>query len=226
HLLRRHAQQSAAFSASELSGKFEQVDKQLERIVKLVDELLDVSRVSAGRLSLQPEEMELGPLVRETVDSFKEQLDQTHTPVEIFADRPVHGSWDRLRLQQVVSNLLTNAMKYGSGRPIRISVYSSKHSATLVVMDQGIGIAKDQQGIIFEAFERGSSAPKTGGLGLGLYIVSKIVEAHHGKIRVDSKPGLGSTFVVELPLRPLKPTASRDPDPRSARGPRQGLGQA
>src|SRR5262249_22647484 len=75
-------------------------------------------------------------------------------------------------------------------------------------------------------FERGSSAPKTGGLGLGLYIVSKIVEAHHGKIRVDSKPGLGSTFVVELPLRPLQPTASRDPDPRSARAPRQSFGQA
>jgi len=216
HLLRRHAQQSATLAPDELTSKFDQVDKQLDRIVKLVDELLDVSRVSAGRLSLQPEEIELGSLVRETVDAFKEQLDQTHSTVEIFAERPVHGVWDRMRIQQVVSNLLTNAMKYGNGKPIRISVHSSKYAATLLVMDQGIGIAKEQQGIIFEAFERGSYTPGIGGLGLGLYIVSKIVEAHQGAIRVESKLGVGSTFVVELPLRPLKPSARGDPDRGSA----------
>jgi signal transduction histidine kinase len=206
HLLRRHAQ-NQAIPSDELTSKFEQVDKQLERIVKLVDELLDVSRVSAGRLSLQPEEIELVTLVRETVDGFKAQLEQTNSAVEIVAEHPVHGIWDRLRLQQVVSNLLTNAMKYGNGKPIRISVHSSKHSATVVMRDEGIGIPEEHQGIIFEAFERGSYQAGTGGLGLGLYIVRRIVEAHQGSIRVDSKPGLGSSFVVELPLKGSKQVA-------------------
>jgi signal transduction histidine kinase len=107
----------------------------------------------------------------------------------------------------VVSNLLTNAMKYGNGKPIRISVHSSKHSATVVIRDEGIGIPEEHQGIIFEAFERGSYQAGTGGLGLGLYIVRRIVEAHQGSIRVDSKPGLGSSFVVELPLKGSKQVA-------------------
>jgi signal transduction histidine kinase len=176
------------------------MDKQVDRIVALVDELLDVSRLGAGRLKLNLEEVDLAALVRDTVEAFKEQLPLLR--VEFLVDRPIRGQWDRLRVQQVVTNLLTNASKYGRGEPITLSLFSSGDVATLAVTDRGIGISKEQQSVIFEAFERGSATPKVGGLGLGLYIVRKIVEAHQGSVRVASQPGLGSTFTVELPTRP------------------------
>jgi signal transduction histidine kinase len=206
HMLRRVIEPAVGEGAltDDFRRKFVMMDKQVDRIVRLVDELLDMSRVSAGRLILNLEEVDLGALVRETVEAFKEQL--VRSRVDVLADGPVRGHWDRLRVQQVVINLLTNAAKYGAGEPITLAVSSSESAAILAVTDRGIGIAKENHGLIFEAFERGTVMPKVGGLGLGLYIVRKIVEAHHGSVRVSSQPGLGSTFTVELPMRP--PTAA------------------
>jgi signal transduction histidine kinase len=109
------------------------------------------------------------------------------------------GRWDPARLDQVVTNLLTNAMKFGPGKPIQITVHATAGGATMIVRDQGIGIAADAQARIFERFERGVSAQHYGGLGLGLYIARQIVEAHHGHIAVESALGQGATFVVTLP---------------------------
>jgi signal transduction histidine kinase len=113
--------------------------------------------------------------------------------------RPVTGNWDRLRLEQVVTNLISNAIKYGPRKPIELRIEQSDGTARLTVRDQGIGISEHDQARVFEPFERAVSVRHYGGFGLGLWITRKIVEAHGGAIRVQSRPGEGSTFVVELP---------------------------
>jgi signal transduction histidine kinase len=112
------------------------------------------------------------------------------------------GRWDRLRIEQVASNLLGNAIKYGKGRPIDVFVSSSEIGARLVVRDHGGGIAAEDQARIFNRFERVRSTKSSGGLGLGLYIARQIVDAHGGTIQVKSEPGEGATFTVDLPLEP------------------------
>jgi signal transduction histidine kinase len=117
----------------------------------------------------------------------------------------VRGYWDRLRVSQVVTNLVSNAIKYGAGKPILLTFGARGDRAWIQVRDQGIGIDPTDQPQIFERFERAVSSRNYGGLGLGLYIVKRIVEAHGGTIRVESAPGAGSAFWVEIPQRPLVP---------------------
>ncbi len=174
---------------------------QSERLARLVEDLLDVSRLSAGRLTLDPDEFDLATLVREIVDRMKDELDRAGSPVTIDADE-VRGRWDRARIDQVVTNLLGNALKYGKGSPIEVSVKREGNRASVVVSDQGIGIAAEDQPRIFQRFERAVSSRKFGGLGLGLWITSQLVEAHRGSIEVQSEPGKGSAFTVTLPINP------------------------
>ena len=138
--------------------------------------------------------------MRDAAARNAEELRQAGCELTLSVPPSCPGCWDRVRLDQVVTNLLANAMKYGAGKPISISVGEGPHGgqARLVVADQGIGIAKDQQEQIFERFER-AAGRSYGGLGLGLYIVRKILHAMGGAIHVDSQLGQGSTFVVELP---------------------------
>lgn len=110
------------------------------------------------------------------------------------------GRWDRMRLEQVVMNLLSNAMKYGEGKPIRVVVEAAGDTAVLAVSDRGIGIAAKDQERIFDRFERAVSVDHYGGLGLGLFVAKQLVEAMGGTIGVDSKEGCGATFTVRLPL--------------------------
>jgi len=207
HLLRRTLESASGTSdlgiVEQLRKRVSLFDKQIDRLARLVDELLDVSRVQSGQLTLKLAEFELGPVVREVVEAFSEELALAKSIVEVHTEDGVQGVWDRLRIQQVVSNLLTNAMKYGRGRPIVVTVesWAPHRSARIAISDGGVGIPLTEQETIFEAFERGSHVPGVGGLGLGLYIVSRIVEAHHGSISVNSKLGVGSTFTVQLPLQ-------------------------
>ncbi len=207
HLLRRTLESASGTSdlgiVEQLRKRVSLFDKQIDRLARLVDELLDVSRVQSGQLTLKLAEFELGPVVREVVEAFSEELALAKSIVEVHTEDGVQGVWDRLRIQQVVSNLLTNAMKYGRGRPIVVTVesWAPHRSARIAISDGGAGIPLTEQETIFEAFERGSHVPGVGGLGLGLYIVSRIVEAHHGSISVNSKLGVGSTFTVQLPLQ-------------------------
>jgi signal transduction histidine kinase len=127
------------------------------------------------------------------------ELAQAGCTVNVNAPEALRGLWDRARLEQVVTNLLTNAARYGHGKPIDISLAQDGEAVRLVVRDHGIGIAPEDQQRIFERFERASSR-NFGGLGLGLYIARQIVEAHGGTIRVSSELGVGSSFTVELPL--------------------------
>jgi signal transduction histidine kinase len=175
-------------------------ERQVERLEKLVADLLDVARSRSGRLTIHREPLDLAALVRETVDGFGEQAAQHRCLLQVHASEPLLGQWDRLRMQQVVSNLVTNAMKFCQGKPVEISAHAVGGSAVLVVHDRGLGIDRKEQKRLFRPFERAASSRHYPGLGLGLYIVSQIVEAHGGAIRVESQLGAGATFTVTLPL--------------------------
>jgi PAS domain S-box-containing protein len=179
----------------------DQIDKQTQRISKLVDDMLDISRIRTGRLRINKEEFDLAEMARDLVERMREEfLAAIGAVPEVNAEGPAIGTWDKFRIEQVLINLLTNALRYGRGKPIAIRVRGLGPAARLEVRDRGIGIDRKNMEIIFERFERGGvSAKEISGLGLGLYITKQIVVAHGGRIWVESTPGEGSTFFVELP---------------------------
>jgi signal transduction histidine kinase len=174
--------------------------RQTTRLSKLVENLLDLSRIAAGRLALQPEEFDFSEMVREVIGRLAPEAAGLGSTLEVHASEVIRGRWDLLRVEQVVSNLLANAVKYGAGRPIQIEVYRVERAVRLTVRDQGIGMSPQDAERVFERFERAVSARHYGGLGLGLYITRQIVEAHGGRISVISRPGEGATFTVVLPV--------------------------
>ncbi len=186
----------------EAAARAVKVARSARRIARLVDELLDVTRISAGRLTLEREDVDLSEIAREVVVRNAEPAALAGSPLRLEAARPVMGTWDPGRLEQILDALIANALKYGRGRPIEIRADEDGGLARLVVRDHGIGIAREDQSRIFERFERAASARHYGGLGLGLWIVRQVVEAHGGRITVASAPGQGSTFTVELPTAP------------------------
>ena len=176
-------------------------EKQLARLIRLADELLDVSRIASGSLHLELEEMDLGVLSRDVVERLEESARRAGCTLSLHASDGVIGFWDRLRLEQVLSNLLTNAMKYGADAPIEVEISARGDAARMTVRDHGIGIHDEDQRRIFERFERAVSGESFPGMGLGLFITREIVEAHGGKIAVESRPGDGARFEVTLPRR-------------------------
>lgn len=177
----------------------EKLKSQTTRLARLVEELLDVSRLSAGRLSLELDDLDLAQVVHDVADRMRDELERAKTPLSLTL-APVVGRWDRSRLDQVATNLLSNALKYGKGAPIDVVVAREEGRAVLRVTDHGIGIAPEDQPRIFQRFERAVSSRHFSGLGLGLWITQQLVEAHRGSIHVDSRLGAGSTFTVTLPL--------------------------
>ncbi len=186
--------------ATPLQNRVVRARRQVLRITKLIGNLLDVSRISSGRLALEFEDVDFCEVLREVVERLEETRRRAGSSLQISVPGPVIGRWDRMRIDQVVSNLLINAIKYGKGNPIEISVEKSGEVARLKVRDSGIGIAPEEQAGIFDRFSRAHSAQRYGGFGLGLWIVRQIVDALGGSIEVQSKPGEGSTFLVKLPL--------------------------
>lgn len=178
----------------------EVAEQQVLRLTDLVGDLLDVSRIRAGRLLLQCESTNIESLVTHVIERYRFDMTKVGTTIDFQSAGPVIGVWDPIRIEQVVENLLSNAIKYGLGKPVIVKVMSRGNVAYLIVKDHGIGIEKESQDRIFSRFERAVSSKKYSGLGLGLYIVRQIVEAHQGKIRVKSIPQKGSTFIVELPI--------------------------
>lgn len=190
-----------------LRGILEQCERQVRRLSALVDNLLDVSRLSAGVLRLNSEPCELGGLVRDVVARLSGELSRSQCALELLAEGDVVGYWDRLRIEQAIHHLLANAMKYGAGKPIQLEVRQLDRRAQLRIRDHGIGIDPDKVARIFGRFERAVSSRAYGGLGLGLYIVHQIVAAHGGQVQVDSRPGSGSVFTLELPLEAMQADA-------------------
>ncbi|MDY7228172.1 ATP-binding protein [Hyalangium rubrum] len=173
-------------------------ESQVRKLAGLVNDLLDVARLAQGRLPLHLEVVDLVEVTRELLEQFSTEFGRAGCRVEFEAGAPVLGFWDRLRLEQVATNLLTNALKYGAGRPIRVRVWQERGVAWLSVRDEGIGIAPEHRSRIFGKFERAVSERHYGGLGLGLHITQQIVGALGGSIQVESEPGHGSTFTVAL----------------------------
>jgi signal transduction histidine kinase len=181
-------------------ARLERVDVQLQRMTKLVDQLLDVSRLVDGRLAIESQDTDLRVLTEGILGWFKEQAARSSCELRLSGDAHVVGRWDPSRIGQVITNLLSNALKYGAGAPVDVRVEQLDGAARVTVEDHGIGVALDDQVRIFERFARASSVRNYGGLGLGLWISKQIVEKHGGAIRVSSRPGEGAAFVVEQPL--------------------------
>ncbi|MCY1065427.1 PAS domain S-box protein [Nannocystis sp. RBIL2] len=186
--------------------KIHTILRQTERLHRLIEELLDVSQITGGRFHLEPEALDLAALVRETIDGFAERLERAGCPVRLEMPARIEGRWDRTRLEQIVSNLLANAMKYGAGKPIDISLADLPDCVLLSVRDRGIGISLKDQARVFQRFERAVSERHYGGFGLGLWVTRHVAEAMGGSVTVESAPDVGSTFRVRLPRQ--TPTAA------------------
>ena len=201
-LIQRAASRTGGDLPEEMAEKLAALERQSRRIGVLVNALLDVSRLRLGRLELHREVVELSALVRETASQLAPEGARAGSALEVVAQGPVEGQWDRLRLEQVVTNLLSNAFKFGEGKPITLTVSSDDERAILGVQDAGLGIAPADQQRVFGRFERAVPTHRFGGLGLGLYIAREIVEAHGGEISLASTPGAGTTFTITLPRVP------------------------
>lgn len=191
--------QFSIFEEATLFKMFQADNKQLERLTRLIDDMLDISRISSGKLSINLESFDLSHLVVDLIERNSELLNKSGCQVIINENDPIIGVWDRFRIEQVITNLLTNAIRYGAGKPINVSLSRKDDIATVIIKDQGIGIAENDLKRIFQRFERATETEVTG-LGLGLYIVSQIIEAHKGEIHVESRPGEGAAFRIHLPI--------------------------
>lgn len=178
-------------------------EHETRRLGQLVHNMLDLSRLSAGRLALEAEPVDLAQLAREVVERHSEQAHAAGCALTLHADAAVPGRWDKQRLDRVVTNLLSNALKFGRGQPVEVRVHAAEGLARLTVRDRGIGIAPEAQQRVFARFERVHQGARSyAGFGLGLYIVRQLVEAHGGAIHLQSQLGEGAQFTVELPCEP------------------------
>ena len=171
------------------------------KLTRLIDDMLDVSRIRTGKLNLEKSEHEIGDVVREVVFRMELLFEAAGIPLPaINVEAKMFGFWDRFRLEQVIGNLLTNAIRYGKGKPIEILIEKKGKMASVSVTDQGYGIDKVDSERIFGRFERASHSAEVSGLGLGLFISKEIIESHAGRIYVTSHLGRGSTFTFEIPI--------------------------
>jgi len=196
-------QRSRVPLAPKATRMLEIMSKEERRVSRLIDDLLDLGRIRSGQLELELSSFDLCELVREVGAQIQHQTAGKGSKLNVEMEGPVVGRWDRARLNQVVANLLGNAVKYGQGRPviIRVSGDNQRACARIEVTDNGLGIPPDLHARIFEPFKRAVTAAQHDGLGLGLYIVRSIVQQLGGAVHVDSRLGAGATFIVELPLQ-------------------------
>ena len=176
------------------------IHRQVDRMGSLMENLLDVSRLAAPEPALARVETDLGALARQICGRYTGLAQAQGCTLTVKTRGAVPVAIDPARFEQVITNLISNAVKYGAGHPVLVSVWAQAGRAKLSVQDQGIGIAAEDQRRIFERFERAASSRNYGGLGLGLWICQRLCELSGGGISVVSRPGEGATFTVELPL--------------------------
>jgi signal transduction histidine kinase len=193
---------TAVFDTAYLQKMVARDQRQIQSMVRLIDDMLDVSRIRSNRLSIRPVEFDLPTLLARVVGNLSTQATAAGSTITFEPSEPVSGVWDEFRIEQVVINLLTNALRYGQAQPVNVSMAVLPEGVRIDVRDHGVGISPEDQRRIFEQFERAAGNDGTGGLGLGLFITQQLVEAHGGKISVQSTPGEGSVFSVTLPMKP------------------------
>lgn len=191
-----------AYGETRVKAIAEQTERMAEKLNRLIEDMLDISRIKTGKISIHKEDIDLAKLTEEILERMQPQFISSGSGIPIANLSPALGKWDVLRIEQVITNLFNNAIKYGRGLPIEVTVCANENFARISIKDQGIGIPKEEQHKIFGQFERTANSGSISGLGLGLYISQQIVEAHGGKISVESIKGIGSTFTVELPIYP------------------------
>ncbi|MFZ2061542.1 MAG: PAS domain-containing sensor histidine kinase [Candidatus Binatus sp.] len=204
-LLERHA---ISGDLNQVQASVNRAKEQTERMRRLVDRLLDVSQLARGRLKLELEQGDLDEVVKEAVERFTEVASNAKCEVRLTAPKAIRMQIDRFRLDEAIGNVISNAIKYGAGKPVTIDLKAKDGKAILVVQDRGIGIPEQDLSRIFGRFERTTISRNYGGLGLGLYIAKQVIEQHEGSIRAENRPGGGARIVIELPL--VKSTASKE----------------
>jgi signal transduction histidine kinase len=185
----------------EKTARFVEVtERQTNRLSRLVDDMLDISRIHTGKLLLDKEQITLSEIIEDVVLRFNETRSEKAPPISLEYTGALSGFWDKFRLEQVISNIVSNAIKYGGNSQVKIHAYSSEESAIIEFIDGGIGVSAEKREKIFERFERGGISTEISGLGLGLFISKQIVEAHGGSIHVEPNEPKGSRFILKLPM--------------------------
>jgi len=191
----------AILAERQIMNRLESIERSAEQLTTLIDRLLDITRVTTGRLHLTREPLDLVAIVRRVIDGMEATLRDAGCEVSVASPEHVVGEWDDDRIETIITNLLANAVKYGARRPIEVQIDDGDDTVSMDVIDHGIGISQDDQARIFGRFERAVPERHYGGFGVGLWLSQQIVEAHGGTIAVHSTPGEGSTFTVTLPKR-------------------------
>ncbi|WP_426109993.1 hybrid sensor histidine kinase/response regulator [Massilia sp. PWRC2] len=190
----------AALGPDRLPAMIARDQRQIQSMIRLIDDMLDVSRIRSGRLSIRPTHFELMALLKRVVSDLSLQAGGYGTTITLAPHAAIEGRWDEFRIEQVIINLLTNALRYGNGQPVEVLVEGEGDQVRIDVIDGGQGIVEADQRRIFEPFERGDSGKEVKGLGLGLAISRQLAEAHGGALTVASDGIKGSVFSVVLPL--------------------------
>jgi signal transduction histidine kinase len=190
---------AAAFAPQQMEAMVQRDERQIKSMIRLIDDMLDVSRMRSGKLSIRPTQVQLMSLLERIVSDLSLQAATTGSSLTLQPHDPVSGCWDEFRVEQVIVNLLTNALRYGGGQPVQVSVEQMGECVRIDVRDGGKGIAPADLERIFEPYERGARNGEPKGLGLGLYISRQLAISHSGELRVTSSPGEGSTFSLMLP---------------------------
>lgn len=177
----------------------ETLELAVDHYVRRATTLLEITRLNSEHVRLDPTTFDLCDLVRACVRKYEQLAARAGSTLDCDLAGPVHGTWDPLATEQVLDNLVSNAIRYGDSKPVRVELESDPHWVELRVIDRGIGIAAADRERIFQRFERASGAPRSGGFGIGLWLSSKLVQAQGGTLALQSNPGEGSTFIVRLP---------------------------
>ena len=190
-----------AFSEEQLRKMVARDGRQIQSMIRLINDMVDVSRIRSGKLSIRPAQTELSALLERIVADLSQRTEAAGGTIAVEAPQQVEGVWDEFRVEQIIINLLTNALRYGGSKPVKVTLAQAEGRAEIVVRDQGVGIAPDDQARIFDPFERAGTKDVRDGLGLGLYIARQLAESHGGTLEVDSAPDQGSAFSLTLPLQ-------------------------
>ena len=192
-------QEFEALAPARVAKLIASANRQVDRLARLVEDMLDVSRIQAGKLVIDKRATDLAEVAQEVVERFEPQFAMQKSQIRFLGPASVHGQWDPFRIDQLISNLVANALRYAAASPVEVTLACADAHASISVKDRGPGIATADQARIFERFERAVASTEISGLGLGLYICREVARAHDGDILVVSAPGQGAEFIVNLP---------------------------